>query len=88
LFSVQPLDRDTLKQAARATEGRLVTVEDHYRRGGFGESIVAALGEAGIPLRARILAVGDIPRSGSPNALLDLFGISAAHIAKAARALL
>ncbi len=88
LFSVQPLDRDTILESLRATEGRLVTVEDHYARGGFGEAICAIAGEAGLALRARLLAVREIPHSGSETAVLDRYGISAKHIADAAKSLL
>ena len=33
-YSVQPVDRDTLVDAARRTGNRLITVEDHYAAGG------------------------------------------------------
>lgn len=33
------------------------------------------------------LAVGEIPRSGPPTVLLDMFGISAKHIVNAAQAI-
>jgi len=35
LYSVQPVDRDGLIAAGRATNGRLITVEDHYPHGGL-----------------------------------------------------
>jgi transketolase len=85
LYSIQPIDGATLKQAAAETGGRIVTVEDHYAGGGLGEAVAAAT--TGLAT-VRILAVRDIPRSGKPDELLDLFGISARHVAEAVRAMI
>jgi transketolase len=85
LYSIQPIDEATLKQAAAETGGRIVTVEDHYPGGGLGEAVAAAT--TGVAT-VRILAVRDIPRSGKPEELLDRFGISARHIADAVRAMI
>jgi transketolase len=85
LYSVQPIDEATLKLAASETGGRMVTVEDHYAGGGFGEAVAAAT--SGVAT-VRILAVRDIPRSGKAEELLDRFGISARHIVDAVRSLI
>jgi transketolase len=77
LYSIQPIDEAALRAAAVATGGRVVTVEDHYAGGGIGDAVAAAT--TGVAT-VRILAVRDIPRSGSPEELLDRFGISARHI--------
>jgi transketolase len=87
LFSVQPLDIETIVTALKETGGRLVTVEDHYRRGGFGEAVCAAAAAAGVAVKAKILAVTEVPRSGAPDKLLDAYGISARHILQAVTAL-
>lgn len=83
LFSVQPIDRETLVAAAAMCDGNVVTVEDHYAHGGIGSAVMAALAEE--PVRVRQLAVRGIARSGKPAELLDRYGISARHIAAAAR---
>jgi transketolase len=88
LFSVQPLDRETILAALQATGGRLVTVEDHYRRGGFGEAVCAAVVREGAQVSAKVLAVEQIPRSGKPEELLEAYGISAKHIVEAVKSLL
>jgi transketolase len=88
LFSIQPLDRETIREAVAATGGRLVTVEDHYRHGGLGQAVCAAITDAGFEARVRNLAVEEIPRSGSREALMDKYGISAEHIVSAVRSLL
>ena len=83
LFCVQPIDTETLRGAAADCGGNIVTVEDHYAHGGLGSAVLAALAEDGA--RVRQLAVRGIARSGKPAQLLDRFGISARHIAAAAR---
>jgi transketolase len=86
LYCVKPLDPAALAAQVGAAGGRLVTVEDHYPEGGFGEAVVGALAEAGAALEAvRCLAVTGVPHSGKPDELLDAFGISARRIAEAAR---
>jgi transketolase len=85
-YCVQPIDRDGLSLAGRATGGRLITVEDHYAHGGLGDAVSEALWDRGISVRR--LAVREIPRSGPPDVLLDRFGISARAIVEAVKAFL
>jgi transketolase len=88
-YSVKPIDAETLREAARATGGRLVVAEDHWPEGGLGEAVLTALSEGGVTdLKFRHLAVSGMPGSGKPEELMDAAGISANHIAKAARELL
>ena len=82
-YSVQPVDRRTLVEAARRTGGRLLTVEDHYAAGGLGDAVSDALADDGVAVER--LAVREVPRSGRPDELLERFGISAARIAAAVR---
>ena len=83
LFSVQPIDRETLIAAARACGGRVVTVEDHYAHGGIGDAVLSALSNERCVVHK--LAVRETPRSGKPQELLDRYGISAKHIVAAVR---
>jgi transketolase len=88
LYSVKPLDRDALVEACHVTGSRLVIAEDHYPAGGIGAAVLEALADASVPaLKVAHLAVGDLPGSGTPAELLDAAGISARHIAAAARRL-
>ncbi|MBA3272140.1 MAG: transketolase [Acidobacteria bacterium] len=80
LYSVHPIDADTLIKAGRET-GRLLTVEDHYLAGGIGDAVARAVAPAGLVVTR--LAVREIPRSGKPDELLNKFGISAPHIVAA-----
>lgn len=86
-YSVKPIDAGTLLDAAAATQGRVVVVEDHYAEGGLGEAVLAALATLGAPLQFRHLAVRDLPGSGKPAELLHAAGIDALHIAQAVREL-
>jgi transketolase len=83
LYSLEPVDAKTLTEAARATGGVLITVEDHYAAGGIGDAVANAIAPAGFTVRR--LAVNDIPRSGLPDELLDRYGISAKHIVEAVK---
>jgi transketolase len=84
LYSIKPIDAETLRTAAEAT-GRIITVEDHYPEGGVGDAVLAALAEMGAETRVVKLAVSDMPHSGKPAELLAAFGIDADGIADAAR---
>jgi transketolase len=87
LYSIKPLDSETLLAAVEATGGRLVTVEDHWPEGGLGDAVLAALADTDEPPRVVKLAVRGMPRSGKPDELLSAAGIDAEHIAAAARRL-
>ncbi|CAD6194254.1 unnamed protein product [Caenorhabditis auriculariae] len=81
-FTIKPLDVKTIAAHAQRVGGRVLTIEDHYPAGGIGEAVAAALGDLA-NVRVRSLAVHAVPRSGPPEELLDLYGISAKHIIKA-----
>jgi transketolase len=87
LYSIKPLDRATLHAAAEATQGRLVTVEDHWPEGGLGEAVLATFADAEERPLVTVLAVRAMPSSGKPDELLAAAGIDAEHIAAAARLL-
>ena len=83
-YSVKPIDAATLRVAARET-ALLVVVEDHWAEGGLGEAVMAALAGADPSPRVVVLAVSQLPGSGTPTELLDAAGISARRIADAVR---
>ena len=86
LYSVKPVDAETLRAAAEET-GRILTVEDHWPEGGIGDAVLEVLADIEQPARLVRLAVRELPGSGKPAELLAAAGIDAAHIAEAARAL-
>jgi transketolase len=86
LYSVKPIDAETVRAAGRAT-GAIVTVEDHWPEGGIGDAVLEALAaEQPHPVVVK-LAVRAMPGSGTPAELLAAAGIDATHIAHAAREL-
>jgi transketolase len=86
LYSVKPIDEDTLRAAAEATGG-IVTVEDHWPEGGIGEAVLSVFAEDDDRPKVVSLAVRQMPGSGRPDDLLAAAGIDAEHIAEAARKL-
>lgn len=84
LYSLQPIDAAALVRCAEETKGRLITVEDHYAAGGVGDAVASAVAGRGFTVER--LAVPEIPRSGTPEQLVDHYGISARHIVAAVRA--
>jgi len=79
LYSIKPIDEETLLKAARETQ-LLITVEDHYSEGGLGDAVLGAL--ASQPCRLHKIAVEGLPRSGESAQLMDAFGLSAKSIVK------
>ncbi|MGX1366321.1 transketolase [Streptomyces canus] len=86
LYSVKPVDRDTLRQAAEDT-GCLVTVEDHREEGGLGDAVLDAFTDGRPVPRLVRLAVRTMPGSASPEESLHAAGIDAESIAAAGRLL-
>ncbi len=89
LYSVKPIDTDTLVAAVTDTGGRLIVAEDHHPEGGLGSAVADALLARGEQsLRLAHLSVREMPGSGTPAELLAAAGIDASHIEAAARAML
>ncbi|MFF1307372.1 transketolase [Streptomyces sp. NPDC058307] len=86
LYSVKPVDRETLRQAAEDT-GCLLTVEDHREEGGLGDAVLDAFTDGRPVPRLVRLAVRTMPGSASPDEQLHAAGIDAESIAAAARLL-
>jgi len=87
LYSVKPIDTDTLLAAASATGDRIVVTEDHYPEGGIGSAVLGAFSDAGHPVAIAHLAVRGLPGSGTPEELMQAAGIATDNIVTAARAL-
>lgn len=84
LYSVKPVDAETLLAAGRET-GLLLTVEDHYSAGGIGDAVCEVVSPQGI--RVERVAVPGVPRSGTPDELMDVNGLSARALADTIRRL-
>ncbi|MCI0566218.1 transketolase [bacterium] len=79
LYSVKPIDRETLLKAARETKA-IIVVEDHYPEGGIAEAAASALAQEKVHAPLYSLAVRKMPRSGKPEELLEYEEISAKAI--------
>jgi transketolase len=87
LYSVKPVDVETLFAASAATGGRIVTVEDHWPEGGIGDAVLSAFADADERPRVIKLAVDHLPGSGKGSELLHDCGIDADAIVAAAKRL-
>jgi transketolase len=79
LYSIKPVDKKKLQEAAYATKA-IITVEDHFAEGGIGEAVRTALNTVAVPVYS--LAVKKMPKSGKPGELLDYEEISKDAIIK------
>jgi transketolase len=85
LYSIKPIDKTTLHEAAGETDA-LITVEDHFSEGGIGEAVRSALEGLEVPMYS--LSVRKMPKSGKPEELLDYEEISSSAIVKIIKELL
>ncbi len=79
LYSIKPIDKATLRKAGGITRA-IITVEDHHLEGGMGEAVRTAMAEFDVPVHS--LSVMKMPKSGTPEELLDYEGISKDAIIK------
>ena len=86
MASIAPLDEAAVLEAARQTRG-LVTAEEASVRGGLGSAVAELLSQRH-PARLRILGVPHFAPTGDAGFLLDHFGLTAAGIDAAARAVI
>ncbi len=85
--TIKPLPAEAIAASARKT-GAVVTCEEHSIIGGLGSAVAEALGAlAPVPL-VRVGVADVFGTSGEPAELMEHFGLTGAHIAKAARELL
>ena len=86
-YSIHPVDATTLKKCLSEMKQKIViTVEDHFEHGGFGDFVAAALSnEQGQIIK---MAVQKISQSGTMDELLNDAGINAKHIVAKVKALL
>jgi len=84
MHTLRPLDVEAIATAARET-GAIVTAEEHLVRGGLG-SLVAQAVAATCPVPVRYIGLNDVYSvSGSLDELMEKYGLTARHIAAAAR---
>ena len=86
-LSLKPLDSGLILQHAKKT-GKLLTLENHQITGGLGSAVAEVLAETGTSLKFRRVGVqGLFGEVGTQDWLAERFGLNAASIVKAAKAL-
>ena len=80
LYSIKPMDTETIIKVAKGSNNKIITVEDHYLEGGLGQSVASALINEDIKVYS--LAVTKIPRSGSQEKLMSYEEIDSNSIIK------
>ena len=84
IHTVKPIDRDAILKAARETKG-IVTAEEHSVYGGVGSAVCEVVAE-NQPTHVRRIGVRDtFGESGEERDLMEKYGLTARHIAEAAR---
>jgi len=82
--TIKPLDEATILKSVRKT-GYVVSCEEHQIAGGFGSAIAELLSE-NVPVPLMRIGIDDeFGQSGSPDDLLDYYGLTALHIVKRIR---
>lgn len=80
IHTIKPIDRDIIIKAAKET-GCIVTAEEHTVMGGFG-SAVAEVVCSEYPVPVKMVGVMDkFGKSGKPDELFELYGLTAKNIA-------
>jgi len=87
LPTIKPLDEDAIVAAAART-GAVVTAEDHSIVGGLGGAVAEVLSERRPTMMRRVGIRDTFGESGPNDALLEKYGLTARHVAHAARELL
>jgi transketolase len=83
VYSIKPLDKDTILRVARKSGNKIITVEDHYVQGGLGYQVCYAMRNENIQITC--LAVTELPRSGKPQDLMAWACIDKNAIIKAVK---
>ncbi len=87
VHTLAPFDSDAVAEAARACSF-VVSAEDHNVNGGLGSAVAEAIAEAGAGAKLSRVAVRSFGESGTTEELYEKYGLDAAGVAKATRALL
>ena len=84
IHTIKPIDKEAVIQAARET-GAIVTCEEHSVIGGLGSAVAEVLVENQPVPMERVGVMDTFGESGTPDALLQKYRLTAADIAVAAK---
>lgn len=83
IHTIKPLDKEAILKSVEKT-GCIVTAEEHNHLGGLGESVARVLGQ-NLPVPQEFIATNDtFGESGTPDQLMEKYGLNADAIVKAA----
>jgi transketolase len=83
LHTIKPLDRDLIARAAKET-GAIVVCEEHLADSGLGVRVAQVVAETN-PCVMEFVGLHTYAESGSPEALLEKYGLVAKNVVEAAR---
>lgn len=86
LFSIKPIDAQTLSDCVKGTNNKLLVIEEHLPEGGIFDAVCSALAQYGFKIWN--VSVDRLPRSGKPNELLEMYNLTAPKIAEKIKSLL
>jgi transketolase len=87
MSTIKPIDEEPIMAAAEET-GAIVTAENHNILGGLGSAVAEVLVENRLAPMVRVGIRDVFGETGSNQELLHKYGMSAEHIANAARKVL
>lgn len=86
IHTIKPLDKELVIASARKT-GKVITAEEHSVIGGLGSAVAEVLARS-CPTKQAFVGIQDtFGESGSPEDLLEKYGLTAKAIVKAAKVL-
>lgn len=87
IHTIKPIDEEAILQSVKKT-GCVVTAEEHNRFGGLGEAVAQVI-TTNFPVPQQFVAVNDkFGESGTPEDLLKKYGLDAADIIRASKAVI
>lgn len=87
VHTIKPLDEETILASVRKT-GKVITCEEHNIIGGLGESVASVLARRHPALLTMVGVNDTFGESGTPDQLLEKYGLSAVRIQNEAQKLL
>lgn len=85
--TIKPIDKQLLLELAQKID-KMITVEEHSVIGGLGSAVAEVLSECRLATVKRIGLEDKFGQSGTPDQLLEAYGLTSANILATAKAML
>lgn len=86
IATIKPLDKELIINAAKKN-GKVLVAEEHSVIGGLGSAICEVLSQ-GFPVKTKLIGINDMfGKSGTPNELLEYYGLTAENIFRSVKEL-